>query len=269
MAKSQNSINYVMWCTYHDKKLLKEYNLAESEHFKLYYTKDINNKVKYSLNYAQLYFNEYATQYYVWKNNFKSDLVGFCHYKRTYDSIINNDLIKHIYNNSFYYTFLNYSLIHEKKVYHNLIENWKDEGLELHLEMLIKYVRKYYSDFYVDRLEKIMNSIFYVQSYGELYMCKWEIFDKLMIFVENYIKFLFENILNLKKDELIDYSEEEFKLLDENLNNINYDLFKQYHKSINNFSNNIRFYGSPRTLGFIIEMIIGIFWELFYSNVNY
>lgn len=264
MNKSQKPINYVMWCTYHDKKLLKEYNLKESEHFKLYYTKDINNDVKYSLNYAQLYINEYSTQYYVWKNNIKSDLVGFCHYRRIYNSIINDDLINYIYNNSSYYTFLNYSLKHI-----NLIEDWKYSGLEIHLDLLTKYVSEYYPKFYSDRLEKIFNSVFYIQNYGELYLCKWKIFDELMKFIEGYIKFLFKNVLNIEKDELIEYSEEEIKMLDESLNNINHDLFKKYHKSINSNISNIGFFGSPRTIAFTVEMIIGIFWELFYSNINY
>jgi len=254
-----NNITYTIWCTYHDKSLIKNYNLKEKNNFKLFYTKE---NLDLSLNYAQLYLCEYVTQYYVWKTNIKSDIIGFCHYRRNYDSIINNDLICYIYNHSLFYTFLNFSLKHN-----NLIEDWKYKGLELHVTLLLEYINKYYSKFYLNRLEKIMNSPFYIQSYRELYLCKWDIFEELMIFIENYIKFLFKNILSIEKKELTDYYVNEFKMLDESLNNLNYDLFLKYHKINENI--NIDFYGSPRTIAFIIEMIIGVFWELFYSNINY
>ena len=65
-------MDYMIWCTYHDKKLIDEYQLKETSNFKLFYTKD--NLDGYSLNYVQKYLCEWVTQYYVWKNNLKENM---------------------------------------------------------------------------------------------------------------------------------------------------------------------------------------------------
>ena len=103
-------IDYKIWCTYHDKNLIDKYDLKETENFKLYYTKgELKNEI--SLNYIQEFLNEWVTQYYVWKNNIKSDIVGFCHYRRNILPYINEDILNHILNYSQYRTFIKIQLL--------------------------------------------------------------------------------------------------------------------------------------------------------------
>ena len=64
--------NYVIWCTYHDKQQLIDYDLHESEHFKLFNTNDLNMQGD-NINYLNEYLAEFVCLYYVWKNNIKSD----------------------------------------------------------------------------------------------------------------------------------------------------------------------------------------------------
>ena len=44
-------IDYKIWCTYHEERLKEEYNLKETNNFKLFYTKA--NLKGYSINFAQ------------------------------------------------------------------------------------------------------------------------------------------------------------------------------------------------------------------------
>lgn len=79
-----NSIR--IWCSYHRLEDLENYNLKDSDILKLYYTND-NTLKEDNINYLNKYLSEIVTYYYVWKNNIKSDIVGFCHYRRHFNTI--------------------------------------------------------------------------------------------------------------------------------------------------------------------------------------
>ena len=74
------------WITYHDDKQIKEYGLKESDIFKLY--KGNNENVDGdNINYLNKFYSEIGTFYYVWKNNLKSRIIGFGHYRRLFPQI--------------------------------------------------------------------------------------------------------------------------------------------------------------------------------------
>ena len=109
-----------------------------------------------------------------------------------------------------------------------------------------------------------MNNQSYM-NFGELYVCKWDIFEELMEFIEDYIKFLFYKLFNIESKELYKYSIEEHKQMAIFLNNTNWNLFEQEHIKRGDWdpNNPPPFYGGDRSLAFMIEMVEGLFWELY------
>ena len=81
-----NKDNYIIWCSYHRDDIPKEYNLYNSKHFKLFNTNDISI-YKDNINYLHDYLCDLTAYYYIWKNNLKSDYVGFCHYSKHFQHI--------------------------------------------------------------------------------------------------------------------------------------------------------------------------------------
>lgn len=245
-------MNYKIYCTYHNKKLVDEYNLKETNNFKLFYTKD--NLEGYSLNHLQLYLNEFVTQYYIWKNNIKSDYVGFCHYRRIIN--INEHILEDLQKNNIYlaqYWSLSYTSIKEE---------WLLDGLNIHVDLVKEYLKtneKYVK--YLENFDYIMNNQNCI-NFGELYICKWEIFDKLMNFIEGYIQFLFYKLFNIEYKELYEYTLEEYQILIKYLNDTNLNLHKEEHIKRGDYSRNLTFFGGDRALGFAIEMTEALFWEL-------
>lgn len=64
---------YTLWVTYHKDSLIKEYNLKEDEHHRLFAAHhDARN----------LFMSEFVTLHYVWNHRVRSTYVGFCHYRR-------------------------------------------------------------------------------------------------------------------------------------------------------------------------------------------
>ena len=75
--------DYTIWTTFHKDQFVKEYNLREDEHHKLYPThKDIALP---NINMMNPVYSEMVCMWCVWKNNLKSDYVGFEHYRRRLD----------------------------------------------------------------------------------------------------------------------------------------------------------------------------------------
>ena len=151
--------NYVIWCTYHDKQQLIDYDLHESEHFKLFNTNDLNMQGD-NINYLNEYLAEFVCLYYVWKNNIKSDYVGFCHYRRFFNKIdfekLQNNLIlvyERNYGNNRYNTFL------------KLGGNHKD------LDLFLRILHNKYNF----NIEHFNNKSHFL-IYKDMFVCKWEIF---------------------------------------------------------------------------------------------
>lgn len=253
--------DYMIWCTYHDKKLIDEFKLKESDTFKLFYTKkDLPNR--YSINHLQQFLCEWVTQYYVWKNCIKTKYVGFCHYRRIIN--VDEDVLKTFKENNIYYH--HYFPLRFAKC---IKDEWLLGGLNLHVDLIKEYLQtKEKYNKYLDCFDYVMNNQ-PCMNFGELYVCKWDIFEELMEFIEDYIKFLFYKLFNIEYKELYEYSVEEHRQMAVFLNNINWNLFEQEHIKKGDWdpNNTPPFYGGNRSLAFMIEMVEGLFWEL-YKKTN-
>ncbi len=72
--------DYTIWVTYHRDEFVTQYGLKEDEHHRLFAShKPVEGK---NINIMNPVLSEMVTMWYVWKNNIKSDYVGFEHYRR-------------------------------------------------------------------------------------------------------------------------------------------------------------------------------------------
>ena len=76
-------MSYTIYTTFHKDEFINEYNLHEDEHHKLFPAhKSVNGN---NINLMNPVYSEMVCMWYVWKNNLKSDYVGFEHYRRKLD----------------------------------------------------------------------------------------------------------------------------------------------------------------------------------------
>lgn len=76
-----------IWITYHDDVQIEQYGLRESEIFSLFKGNSLEIKGE-NINHLNPYYAELCTLYWVWKNNIKSKKIGFCHYRRKFQHIL-------------------------------------------------------------------------------------------------------------------------------------------------------------------------------------
>lgn len=69
-----------IWTTYHRDELVEEYGLAEDATHRLFATH--HTPEGENVNFLNPCWSELTTMFYVWKNQIKSDVVGFEHYRR-------------------------------------------------------------------------------------------------------------------------------------------------------------------------------------------
>jgi len=245
-------MNYKIYCTYHDENLVNEYDLKETDNFKLFYTK--NSELNgYSLNYVQLYLNEWVTQYYIWKNNIKSDYVGFCHYRRIIE--VNEDVLNELNKNGIYSKEKN--IVPQPLYFH-----FGNTGLAYTINvLLLSFIYNKYKNF-INIFYNYINDDKVYFSYRELYICKWEYFCEMTSFINDFILFIFDN----KYNNLYDIPINEYDIKTTELNNTNWELFEFYHRNDNVDIRKLPFFGYPRNIAYAIEHIIGIYLNLFIKN---
>ena len=76
-----------IWITYHDDKHIKEFGLEEDETFRLFKGNDLTVEGE-NINHLNRFYSELTTFYWVWKNQIRSKVIGFCHYRRLFTHIM-------------------------------------------------------------------------------------------------------------------------------------------------------------------------------------
>lgn len=167
-----------IYCVYHDKKLVKKHklNTLDKTLYSLYYTKDNHPN---SFDNIQQYICEFTAQYYVLKNNIKSDYVGFCHYRR----VLNLDIDNFIQTNGIsagfttneesWYNFQKYRFV-----------NFLAEDFEYYIKNNYEKTSRIYKTFITDSKIKVP---YYV---NEIYLCKWEYFEEIVGFISGFIEYI-------------------------------------------------------------------------------
>ena len=76
----KNKKDYMVWVSYHKDELVSQFGLHEDEHHKLFATHKPCKEE--NINHLNPVYSEMVTMWYVWKNQLKSEYIGFEHYRR-------------------------------------------------------------------------------------------------------------------------------------------------------------------------------------------
>ncbi len=174
--------DYTIWCTYHRKDIPKEYNLYETEHFKLFYNDNFSLQED-NINYLHDYLCELVTYYYVWKNNLKSDIIGFCQYSK--HIMIDYDKLEKF---GFYTPFFCYT---ETSIYTDInSDNNICNNLNYLNRTLIFYIKDKYG---INIFEYYKNHKYIYESWNIIYLFKWDIFCDLCDYIFGFFEYIFTN----------------------------------------------------------------------------
>lgn len=243
-----------IWCSYHNDNLIQEYKLDElSNDYELFNTNNLHISNE-NINHLNKYLNEYCTLYYVWKNNIKSDIIGFCHYRRKFNVIdfnrINNNEIQ-AYE------------IYETPAY-NMFEDINYLGLGLYFDTILNYIKENYIEYYFDTINLFFDSNVCNRKklIRESFICNWNIFNDLMIFVNNFLK------LQIFKKDITDLSINDIDNISLLLNEYQWNLREEFlsYKKHSNYTGD--FLGYHRNIAFLIEYLIVLYFLIFHKN-NY
>lgn len=180
--------NFQLWCTSHLSldALREKYNFSENEHLKLYYLKDKHegkNIDKYGFE-----FGGFAAMYYVWMNNLKSDIVGFCEYRRHFNPEMIN--LERINNGEVQTWECQIGYYHPKTDRYNNFFEWC-LMFKFPTWVIYKFVESL-SEFLHKPLTEIVNDLCDKSKVTKLvgrqmYICKWETFNIIMTIYNNFL----------------------------------------------------------------------------------
>lgn len=184
-------IDYKIWCTYHKPEIPQEYNLYDSEHFKLFYNDDFTLKED-NINYLHDYLCELGTYYYVWKNNLKSDIVGFCQYRR--HIYFDNNIINKFGLFTPYYNYVASSFYK----YINHIDDYNSNDVDivksLNFDYFNKHLALYFKDKYnINIFDYFKTNKYIFISWHNTYFFKWNVFCDVCDFVFGFLDSIFIN----------------------------------------------------------------------------
>lgn len=241
-----------IWFTYNDKAILRKNKIKETEDIKLFYTRDKKIEGK-SINHAQNYFNDFVTMYYVWKNNIKSDIVAFCNIDNKIEKIDK----KLIDKNEGYY------LIDTKKIENtNLLDHYNNIGVCFLNYLFLTFLNEKYEYLVHSYMKHIhVNNQKVNNAYS--FAFTWEIFNKAMEFIDEYIKYVLDFYKN--NQELDEIPVNTYNEIISEINSVEDSLWRMYHKYDN--LNFVDFYGFPNNLSYQIMFLIGEYLNFFKNRI--
>jgi len=280
-----------------DEKNGKNININNLSNNYIIYNVNDNHDDYINIDKYNLFFCEYCSMYTVWKNKIQSDIVSFCHYRRVipeefiYKNLIflNNDGILFYYLHYIkaqrlidFYRFnideniskFNLAKKHMYFMIHlhplNLPDFFVNDTLEYIDNVYKQYFKSYIINFDINKYYNENKFILYPNR--SIFSCNWNTFNKLMNYLDNYFKFIFNkyNIdINNKKQVKEWYLNNIIKHLQENtdyrrrqytdLYKYNY-IFSKAHA----YGYDMGCY-SWRQFSYIVEILIGMF-ILFNNN---
>ena len=236
---------------YHKKELKKFLLENKDKNYHSFYTKEVLDCD--NINHLQDLLNEFVCQYYVYKNNIKSDIIGFCQYGKYFSN-----------NNNFTYGNENHLFNKEILKVNNLdnkvigISTYFNNNISPiitftnHNNNFYNLLYNYIVNKYPDQKERFLNlsnnltNNYFIRF--ESFICKWDDFCKYMEFMLGLFEFYG---LKINKNTNINdlYDKIEFFIIDQ---------YKDMHWYKNNHM---------RFIAYFIELTCGIYWHLFGYNI--
>lgn len=169
---------FSIYCVYHDKELAKQYNIESLDKslYSLYYTKEGHPN---SFDNIQQYICEFTAQYFVLKNNIKTDYVGFCQYRR----VLNINIESFMQDNGIACGF-NWGECSWASFAENRFEQFLCKDFEDYIKRHYKKKDRVYNTFITN---KSVNVPFYL---NEIYLCKWEYFEEIVGLLGNFFEYI-------------------------------------------------------------------------------
>lgn len=197
----------------------------------VYNTFVTNNKYKlHNINNLNRMLSEYVAFYYVWKNNIRSDYVGFCHYRRMINVGINN-IIDVKRNNCVQY------FHYYKKPNTHPTDEWdfiRDKFIKFASpQFMIDDAIEYLKGQKVIPLEKIKDYCcskeWFIFANREIFFTNWDNFCYMMEFLDGYVEFVknkyklvtFDDWKKHMLDKVISHYKERYEKLP-------HDIFSEY-----------------------------------------
>ena len=174
---------------YHSDNIINDYNLDQlPSYYKLLNLNDLNANGD-NINYLNPFLCELCGYYYIWKNNIKSDYVGFCHYRRLYLDLNLQMLEKYGY--VYYYTFS--SIIKDNFTNDGIINNSFYDLYQYLKSLNIFDNNNLYDIFYSDR--------YLLGPWKMSCIVKWEHFDQICKLVFGFLEYIMPDYKNKTFDD--------------------------------------------------------------------
>ena len=245
-------IDAKIWQVYHDKSLSHFLLEGTEKYYSSFYTK--GETTKDNINHLQDVLNEFVCQYYVYKNNLRSDVVGFCQYAKffsgTQDFAYGLDFYK-VNQEVLGLTDLKGKCVGFAPYYQNddtfmsILKNSQDNFYQL----ILNYVSEKYPEYKKRMLSCFSNLDHNVLIRFESFICKWSDFTKYMRFVLGLFEFY-----GFKLD-----GETDIEHLRENIDFFAIDIYK----------NEPWYKDNPRRIAYFLELLCGVYWHIFGYDVIY
>lgn len=182
-----------IWRCYHDENQINWFHLREDNNVFLFNSKN-DGYLGVNLNHLNQFWCEGVCFLYPYLNNLKSDIVGFQHYRRTFDynmdslmmDDINNGKIQYFFNHGYMFCTLEFRIHHHCDVWRMI-----DCGI---YDDIMEYFKTFYPEM-LNQPPKNHGMIGY-----DICVMKWEQYVEMAKFLYGYIKFI-DNKYNLRFSE--------------------------------------------------------------------